>query len=636
MYKISVPIMNCNVKRSNRERLLRELKRFNAERVFLALDTYETDEKTRENVLKDIKDNCEFFKDNGFEVGAWIWTFWVKNNTKFRNMRSVKGTEIKSFMCPTDEDFVKFSTDYISDIARCGVDLIQFDDDFRYGFLSDSAGCLCDRHIELINGITGRVSTREELEKHITSGGKNIFRDAYLKANGDAFRNFAAAVRAAVDKVDPKIRIGACACMSSWDIDGTDAFELAKILAGKTRPFVRLIGAPYWAVNKSWGNSLQDVIELERMESSWTKRGDIEIMAEGDVYPRPRINCPASYLEGFDTALRAAGCTDGILKYGLDYTSNADYETGYAVFHERNIPVYDAIKETFGDKTGCGVRIYEPMKKLSDMVMPTEINSDVNIEDMFFSKAARVLACNSIPSVYEGKGVCGIAFDENARNLPSSAFENGLILDIAAAEILTKRGVDVGLEKIVSALDDGNGSIVVGSEEHFLDDGNYISLIGAAVYNIKINQAAEILSDVETSAGKIPVSYRYENAEGQRFLVLNVNTRSDRSSMLRHYERGRQIAKNIPWLSGKELPAYSYGHPSLYVQCKKNENAMAVGLWNFFADTAVDPVVELDGAYDEIKFINCGGKLENNKVYLNDISPFAFAGFEVSMKNKIQ
>ena len=63
-------------------------------------------------------------------------------------------------------------------------------------------------------------------------------------------------------------------------------------------------------------------------------------MAEGDVYPRPRINCPASYLEGFDTAIRASGCTDGILKYGLDYTANADYETGYARFHERNTPLY--------------------------------------------------------------------------------------------------------------------------------------------------------------------------------------------------------------------------------------------------------------------------------------------------------
>ncbi|MBR7161301.1 MAG: hypothetical protein IKD07_02685 [Clostridia bacterium] len=629
MYKISIPIMNCNVIRSDRSRLLQEIRRFGAERVFLALDTYEIDEEKRALVLKELRDNCRFFQENGLEVGAWIWTFWVKDNMGFRNMRSIKGTEIKNFMCPTDEKFVAFATDYISDIAKCGVSLILFDDDFRYGFLSDAPACLCDRHIEIINEITGERSTREELERHITSGTKNKFRDAYLQANGDAFRHFAVSVRTAVNKVDPHIRIGACCCMTSWDIDGTDAYEIAKLLAGETKPFARLIGAPYWAVKKSWGNALQDVVELERMESTWTKRDDIELMAEGDVYPRPRINCPASYLEGFDTAIRVAGCTDGILKYGLDYTSRADYETGYAVFHERNKSIYSAIDNAFTNKTSCGVRVYQSMKKLSEMLLPTKVNDRVDIQDLFFPRAARALACNSIPTVYDGDGVCGIVFDENARKLPLSALNKGLILDIAAAEILTERGVDVGLTDILSPLREDNSSIVVGMEEHFLHNDNYISIMGAPVYDIVIARSAEVLSDLQTAKAKLPLSYRYENADGQRFLVLNVNTRFDSSSMLRHYERGRQFADQIAWLSGEQLPAYVYGHTSLYMQCKKNEKAMAIGLWNFFADTVIDPIIELGDVYRGVSFINCNGKLENNKIYLDNIAPFAFAGIEL-------
>ncbi len=251
MYKISIPIMNCNVMRSDRNRLLQEIRRFGAERVFLALDTYETDENKRAEVLKSLRDNCRFFQENGLEIGAWIWAFWVKNNRIFRNMRSIKGTEIRQAMCPTDEKFIEFATDYIRDIAKSGVSLIMFDDDLRYGFLSDSPACLCDRHIEMINEITGERSTREELEKYITSGTKNKFRDAYLQANGDAFRHFAIRVREAVNDVEPCIRVGICACMSTWDIDGTDAYELAKLLAGNTKPFARLIGAPYWAVKQS-------------------------------------------------------------------------------------------------------------------------------------------------------------------------------------------------------------------------------------------------------------------------------------------------------------------------------------------------------------------------------------------------
>ena len=247
MYKITVPLMNSNLKRNDRERTLEELRRFDAERVLLALDRYELDTYKRRRAISELEDTCCFFRENGFEVGAWIWTFWVKDNKNFNNMRSINGTEIKEFMCPKDENFVKFAADYIKDIAKTGVDLIQFDDDFRYGFLSDSPACLCDNHISEINRITGENSTREELAKHIVSGGKNKYRDAYLKANGDAFRNFAAEIRKAVDEINPNIRIGACSCMSSWDIDGTNAAELAKILAGNTQPFVRLIGAPYWA-----------------------------------------------------------------------------------------------------------------------------------------------------------------------------------------------------------------------------------------------------------------------------------------------------------------------------------------------------------------------------------------------------
>ena len=621
MYKISVPIMNCNVKRSNRERLLEEIKRFGAERIFLALDTYETDPEKRAFVMEELSDNCKFFKAEGFEVGAWIWTFWVKGETDFTLMRTLSGALRNEFMCPLDKNFTSFAATYISDIAKCGVDLIQFDDDFRYGIVGDLPACLCEHHIKLINEIIGENLTREEIKNHILSGSKNKVRDAYLKANGTAFRYFASEVRKAVDKVNPEMRISLCSCMSSWDIDGTDAFKLSRILSGDNKPIARLIGAPYWAVNKNWGNNLNDVIELERMESVWTKKGDIEIMAEGDAYPRPRINCPASYLECFDTAIRASGCTDGILKYGIDYTSNASYETGYAKFHEKNRPVYSAIDKMFANKKSAGVRVYESMNKVADMVMPTKVNNEVNIEDLFFSKAARSLTACSIPTVYEGDGVCGIVFDENARNLPLSALEKGLIIDIAAAEILTERGIDVGLNEIGEILPDAY-------EEHYINDDNYIATYSSVIYNIKISEKAEILSDTATSKGDIPVSYRYENGEGQRFLVLNVNTRNS-IILLKHQARSLQYAESILWLSENKLPAYIYGNPNLYLQCKKDENSMAVGLWNIFADKVLDPVTILDKAYKSIEFANCSGRIEGNKVYLSDIEAFGFAFFEV-------
>lgn len=75
MYKLSVPIMNKTLNRKNRDEFLSDIQKCGAERVFLAIGEYLTVAEERENMLKELSDNCRFFKDNGFEVGAWLWKF---------------------------------------------------------------------------------------------------------------------------------------------------------------------------------------------------------------------------------------------------------------------------------------------------------------------------------------------------------------------------------------------------------------------------------------------------------------------------------------------------------------------------------------------------------------------------------
>ena len=632
MYRITVPIMSANVEIcGGKEKILSELKRVGAQRVLLALNVLCVDPAEKARELSCLKENVEFFKANGLEVGSWMWTFWTRGANEFVKMESADGKRAKDFACPLDEEFRAFVCNYVQDIAKCGVDIIQFDDDFRYGYLTGSSHitCLCPLHMKKIHQLLGECPDPMELEEKALTGGKNKYRDAWMKVNGDALKSFAYRIRQALDEVNPNIRIGFCSCMPVWDVDGVDTVTLAKILAGNTKPLIRLIGAPYWAVEKHWQRSrVQNVIDMERMERSWCS-GEIEICSEGDVYPRPRTNCPASYLELFDMAMRIDGRLDGIMKYVLDYSSAVGYETGYADMHLRNTPIYEGIEQYFSGKEAVGVRIYETMNKLQNMEILPHIKEGGLVYDTFFSPASHLLGDNSIPSTFEGEGVCGIAFGENIKYVPEEAFKRGMIIDAGAARILTAKGIDTGFAFL--------GEEVHSSREIEEETGMHVSYTGAFIsYRATLKEGAVLLSSLMLNDSMIseepvknPFVFRYENEQGYRFLIFNLEAYFCGDMILRGYLRTKQIADSVAWMSGRKLPAYAYGNPDLYILCKEKDTKKAVGLFNIFADPIEQPVVELDGEYKKIRCINCTGEIRGDKVYLSKIQPFSFAGFEV-------
>ncbi len=639
-YKVSVPMISENVWRQGKELLLEQVRELDAERVFLSVGCYKTDATARAAELAALKENCEYFHAQGLEVGAWLWAFMFEQPTQFTSLGFVKFGEMNSntSACPLDEDFLKFSGEYLQDLARCGVDLIMFDDDLRFGF-REGIACICELHRKRICARLGEEISREELAKRILEKPNNPYRDAWLSENGYSMENFAKNARRYVDEVAPDVRMGFCACNNSWDLDGTDASVISKILSGNTRPFIRLIGAPYWVEQFSWGHTLQDVVELERMEASWIDP-EIEVMAEGDVYPRPRVACPSTYLEGFDTAIRAAGCTDGILKYGIDYTASPHYERGYIEAHKRHRGLYEEIHEAFDGKTACGVRVYESRHKVACTDSSDQESPDRALDYLMFSNAARLLAAHAIPTVYEGDGVCGIVFGESARDITEKERRGGLILDASAAMILHESGVDVGIERL--------GNKFSPAVEYFLEEDEWVCTYVRHIYAHTFKKEIQILSESRANSGisilngdgndaSVPMSYLYENADGERFLVINADWRFPSKSkndafFRRQYARGRQLVQYIPWLSrGIELPAACVGHPCLYMIAKEKDGKMSVGLWNFFPDPIWDGVVTLSKEYREIRFLNgAEGALEGKQVRLGEIPAFGFVGFEVS------
>ena len=121
MYKISVPVMCRNINEENREAYLAEIKRFDAERVFLAIGSYQMDEIKRADALAQLKENCKFFKNNGFEVGAWFWALQFEEGMNFTSIKTLKGDSSKNFACPGDKSFIEAFKKVIKDVANTGV-----------------------------------------------------------------------------------------------------------------------------------------------------------------------------------------------------------------------------------------------------------------------------------------------------------------------------------------------------------------------------------------------------------------------------------------------------------------------------------------------------------------------------------
>lgn len=620
MYKISVPIMLKTLSRYGAEEYIEKLKEINAERVFLATDSYIADEDKRKEMLDCLSKYVQIFQNAGFEVGVWLWAFMMLENNKYTHITSPSGAVSGSQVCPSEEDFRRFASKYIAEIAKCSPDLIMFDDDYRYGFLDCGLGCACKNHKKYMSELLGEELPTENLGEIVFGGSKNKYRSAFLKANAHYLQLFAKEIRKAVDSVNPTIRLGLCSCMDVWDHCGISADEISIVLAGKTTPFLRLIGAPYWSTNKGWGNRLQDVIELERMERSWCKDG-IEIFSEGDSYPRPRFTCSASRLECFDLALRATGNMDGILKYIFDYYSSAGYEDGYFKAGVKNAGLYKDIEKVFANKNAVGVRVYEFKNKFENMTVPEKWSGKDDVQNSFFSPAARLMAACSTPTVYDGNSYGGIVFGENAKYLVEGDYKNGLIIDIRAAEILESKGVDVGLKSV--------GDSFNATEEFFVKQGEYVNLNNSEVATVEVKNGAKVESYNFSGDRKEIGSYIYENKDDLRFLVLCFDGYFANDHSVKQYARQRQLTESVEWLCGKKMPIALYGNPDVYTVCKKDEKSTSVFIGNFFEDVIDNLEIDLGEEFYSAEFINCEGKINKNKVVINKVLPFTCVAFEV-------
>ena len=654
---ISIPIVANSLTDENMQQWADALKAAKADRVFVF---FHANVLSTEEYLNSQIDLFKKFKvllhDLGIEAGIWVNDFSQPPTEGSRIGKYVKiqGLFIRSSsdFCPLDSRFREDFCEYLRKIALAAPDLIMLDDDYRLSVRNYPLGCFCKLHRRAFAKEYGMALPKTTIFKKVYCSKPNKVRDAWLSVSGKSLENFARALRKTVDSVDPTIRLGCCMCLDTLDMEGTDSLKLAKILAGNTRPFFRCSGAPYWQTHTVWGDT-REVAEYTRAQVSWYREDDVEIFSEGDAFPRPRYNTPASHLECYDAYLKANGDCD-ILKYIFDYWNELGYEKGYIDLHLHNYDNIAKIAAAFDKKRQTGIEIFEVQNKMSsydlsgifpphkdilgappksgialmfDGIIRHPVNKVTSvIQKLFlaqtesFSRAQRMLS-NGIPSTYYQSDNAVICFGENARYLPTEYLNRGIILDCVAAKILSERGVDVGYVSSQRAYPANEVW-----EDHIDKQLNAAPFL----YSLTTKPDAKMISSY--SPADTTASYLYTNAEGQRFFVLGVNANgiplAGNNDYFWTYARAKSIVKMAEAISAKPLVAFCTDCPNAAMLTSVGDDGQyAVGIFNFFADPIVNAEVQLFTQPHKMELINVDGSASGNTVKLNYIPSYGFAAF---------
>ncbi len=645
---LSVPIINRLSTAETRPDYFRWLERIGAERVFLATEGTNADPETNHPAaVARFAENVAAYRAHGYEVGIWMNGLGhggdlspevyarTAHMTRIRDLET--GAEISDSFCPLDPAHRRNYTENLLRLAGTHPDLIMLDDDLRLsGHGPVSVGCACPRHMALFNeraraaGVSDRDMTREELSAILLSGKPTPHRRVWLDLMGDTLRDLATDLRRALDTVDPSIRLGHCACLSTWDLDGVDSVELARLFAGKTRPFLRLIGAPYWTglgVFRTTG--LGSVIDLVRLQTAWcrARATEMELMSEGDVYPRPRFNVPASYLESYHQVLTADGLP-GILKYMFDYGHEPDYETGYLRLHELKSSLRRDLAEAFADTEAAGIYVFEAMHKW-ETADCTGLGG-YDYFDRFTPASVNFVSRLGLPAAYERTRFTPttLVFGENAAHVPLDALQENLILDAPAARQLLARGVDIGLAAVEP--------MPTPAEETIGDPNRSFPRVyptdpGAAYFRLTPAGEPRVLGAFEDGS---PAVIACTTQKGKTVVVyaFDMETVSFDSTYMKNDPRRRQLLD----LAELEIPV-DIPEPRLYVLCRRSRNRTVVGIWNFSADIGLPQAgIRVSGQTKGSRLSPIGDTTVTPEIHADgrvtvrcdsEIPPYCFAGF---------
>ncbi|MHB1155453.1 MAG: hypothetical protein ACYC26_01305 [Phycisphaerales bacterium] len=560
-----------------------------------------------------LAERIALFGQAGIAVGIWGIPFGHGSgfdgphghidNPPFTISANERGEEEPLVFCPCDPAFRNYLAKAYAMLAKAGPEVILLDDDFRLWRKGKIRhGCFCPLHLAEFRRRGGPDLPASEIARQVFTGAPGPLRDLWWSVQEDSLLAVATDLRAAINAVAPQVRLGYCVAPSSWEEASVP--KLLQAFAGKTRPFMRTSGAPYW-IHAPW--SLSCEVEFVRLQRSWVQAlvPDTEALCEGDTYPHVRSRCSATVLHAYHQVLHASGARQ-ILSYVLPYTSPPSFEMGYVEMMERMRPHHQALLGLMPDDArDAGVSIPWQPGLLRQTEMRSASDTDSNSNDPIVHK---VFARLGIPIAYDADSGPVVLSSHQARFVSETDIRawsaRGLVLDAPAAAELLARGIRcaaTSVERCQPAAfelfgnDELNGRFAGGQVGMKSGGDIYFRLTPAP--------GARTLSTLTQSNYQAlgPAVLVHETAEGHRTAVLGWDMRGSfgESMLMWNAARQEQFQRILSWVGKIPLPACSAGQPNLHVMVRRSCSTPGVGrimvtLLNGSYDRLVSPEVRLD------------------------------------------
>ena len=580
----------------------------------------------------------EILKDTDIEVGWWCCPS-IRYWSDFPSVEDAWGNKSQdNKKCVLDAAFqADWAAKVKSVVAKGKVKFVNIEDDYTYAWGRGLKGgaCFCPRHLARFAAKYGKALSGPEIAaafEHRTPANLPI-RRAFADITRESLCEIAAKVRAAVDEVDPSVRIMLCESGACSDRDGDAVEAVARAFAGpKTRPAIRPSGAIYGAQTTPAdipGAVSHTFFTLERTPK------DVEMFYEADPYPHNRFFTSASQMLSLMSGAVFAG-SQNILFYCLQYLDDPLEDPGYADAYNAAKPRLDAVQDFLAVRKAklAGVRVYWRAEDYSLTHGKGYGHCGQLADEAFmlgkFGFPYTTRADAKGPAILAG-GVTETMSDAEIREFLS----RGVLLDAPAAADLQSRGfgeylgvevelADGRLPVIGERITDAAKLTRKGRETNAF----YIFCAGtegtvSKFATLKPRAGTEVWSEFTGVGGRLVTQSLTlaENSLGGRVAVLSVSLLGNRASGLYNLRKQELMRNLFLRLDPESLPVAALDAPGIWTLANVSEDGreMLVMLDNLSGDMRTNQPLAFTGKWATAEVSRLG--LDGRPQPLGRVSP---------------